>query len=183
MDRSLLRSSHRFLICFTAAACGGLTTASPQEGTASQPIRVFTHVQSQIGGICVDAKAGEKTPASELRAKSGERNVVVSLAVADEKCTGLGGVFLLARDVDSAEVYWMGGHGCFPSDEALKTPGSLGYAAARIRITEALLTIGREQCVAFPGEPDRAFFTSDTLEAAATFSSLAAARSYAASLK
>jgi hypothetical protein len=174
---------NRFLICFMAA-CGGLTTAAPPESSmALQPSRVFMDAASKVGGICVDAKAGDVTSESHLRAKSGERNVVVSLAVADEKCTGLGGTFVLARDVDSAQVYWMGGHGCFPSDAALKSPGSLGYAVARVRVTAALLTIGKEQCVAFPGEPDGAFSTGDRLEAAGTFLSLTAARTYAASLK
>jgi hypothetical protein len=175
---------NRLLMGFTIAACGGLTTTMPPEDpTALQPSRVFLDAASKVGGICIDAKAGDVSSASYLRAKSGERNVVVSLAVADEKCTGLGGTFVLARDFDSAQVYWMGGHGCFPSDAALKTPGSLGYAVARVRVTAALLTIVKEQCVAFPGEPDGTFSTGDRLEAVATFPSLTAARTYAVSLK
>jgi hypothetical protein len=126
---------------------------------------------------------GDASSAALVRGDIGDRLVVVSLAVADEKCTGAGGTFLLAREVDSARVYWMGGHACYPKDPALQVPGNLGYAVARTSPTAGLFSILKDQCVAFPGEPDRAFSTSELLKVAATFPTLAAARAYAASLK
>jgi hypothetical protein len=172
----------------TLVACGGLATSESPEPIPTKPAptvmlpnQVLVTAPEREG--CFASKAGSSASANEVRASAGERNVVVSLAIADEKCTGTGGTFVLAREVDSKRVYWMGGHACYPRNPELQQAKILGYAVARTRVTAAVFTISKEQCVAFPGEQDREFSSNEPLQAAAVFSTLAAARAYADSLK
>ena len=162
----------------SVAACGG--AIEPTRQPADSVARFF--VSSTTSGECVVRSPGP-TSARELRAASGERNVVVRLAVADEKCTGLGGSYLLAEEVDTKRVHWMGGHGCFPNDPSLKAPAVLGYGVARTTLTAALFSIPKETCVAFPGEPDKEFTSNERLKLAALFPTLEDARGYVDSIK
>lgn len=112
--------------------------------------------------------------------ESGEEVAVVEIAYAEE-CTGLGGQYILARELEGSRSYWLGAHGC-----NFLAAGLVGDATAfgvlRYRITAALFTIPVGVCVGFPGEPDGV--SSDSrVEAVAVFPTLEAATLFAKSIE
>lgn len=107
---------------------------------------------------------------------SGEAVAVVEIAYAEE-CTGLGGQYILAREVDGSRSFWLGNHGC-----NFLAPGLVGgattFGVLRYRFTAALFMIPTGVCVSFPGEPDG--LSSDSrVEALAVFPTLEAAAQFA----
>jgi hypothetical protein len=151
-------------------------------GSPKGPTAIFELRRS--AGRCLVGRSNT-IDESAIRADSGDRNVIVRFALADEKCSGAGGTYVLAKEVDSNRVHWLGGQGCRLDEPTLTTDTDLGYGVARTSITAALFQLSQSDsfCLAFPGEPYRSFSSNEPLLLVASFASLEAAQAYAQSLK
>jgi hypothetical protein len=129
---------------------------------------------------CARASRGRAREA--LRPTDASEDVaVVTLSVAQE-CTGLGGEYLLAVDVKTANKYWLGGHGCASTKVLTALPSVFGVV--RYMNTSSVLTIPPNVCVSFPGEDPTASLTTPTkVRAVGLFDSRDEAEAFAASVR
>lgn len=105
---------------------------------------------------------------------------VVELSVAQE-CTGLGGEYLLARDLHSSRRFWLGGHGC--GSTKLLYGLATTFGVVRYMNTSSVLTIPAGVCVSFPGEDaDEAITTATKIRAVASFATQSEAEAFARSV-
>jgi len=159
-----------YLLVALLASCGGRTDvpAIDQSPAAALPSALYVADDG-----CAKEAAAETAATALKPGESGEEIAVVEIAYAEE-CTGLGGQYILAREVDGSRSFWLGNHGC-----NFLTPGLVGsattFSVLRYRATAALFTIPSGVCVSFPGEPDG--FSSDSrVEALAVFPTREAAK-------
>ena len=155
------------------ASCGGRTDAPAidRSPAAAPPSALYVADEGCAKEVAAETAATTLTPV-----ESGEAVAVVEIAYADE-CTGLGGQYILAREVDGSRSFWLGNHGC--NFLAVGLVGSAtAFGVLRYRVTAALFTIPVGVCVGFPGEPDG--LSSDSrVEALAVFPTLEAAERFA----
>ena len=104
---------------------------------------------------------------------------VVDLAFAQE-CTGAGGQYLLAREIDGFRAFWVGAHACQFAEGGTNAFGIV-YGVVRYRLTAGLQEIPPEVCVGFPDEPP-GLQTDATTLAIAVFEQLSEAQAFEASL-
>lgn len=131
---------------------------------------------------CARASRNASTSAGDLRPRSNVEDVaVVAVSVAQE-CSGLGGEYLLARDLHGPQKYWLGGHGCGATKLLSKLNGAFGVV--RYMSTSSVLTIPAHVCVSFPGEdPDQPLVTPTKIRAIALFETQADAEAFASSVR
>jgi hypothetical protein len=108
----------------------------------------------------------------------GEAVAVVELFY-QEECTGAGGQYILAREVDGFRSFWIGAHACWSL--VMPLPEGPRFGVVRYNQTAALFRISEDVCIGFPDAPPGAS-TDVTTRAIAVFKSLADARAYGASL-
>ncbi len=89
------------------------------------------------------------TPSAEaaVTRADGDELAVVEIHFVEE-CTGLGGTWVLGREVDSHRRFFLGAHGC----RLWKSTPSGAYGVVRYRQTAALLRTPDGACVGLPGE-------------------------------
>jgi hypothetical protein len=175
--------SHCLLVALLAllallASCGGRidVPAIDIPPAAALPSALYVDDDGCAKEVAAETAATALTPV-----ESGEGVAVVEIAYAEE-CTGLGGQYILAREVDGfISSFWLGSHGC-----NFLAPGLVGSATTfgvlRYRVTAALFEIPVGVCVSFPGEPDG--FSSDSwVQALAVFPTLEAAALFAKDLE
>lgn len=155
------------------ASCGGRSDvpAIDKPPAAALPSALYVADEGCAKEIAAETAATALTPVD-----SGEAVAVVEIAYAEE-CTGLGGQYILAREVEGFRSFWLGNHGC-----NFLAPGLVGgattFGVLRYRFTAALFMIPVGVCVSFPGEPDG--LSSDSrVEALAVFPTLEAAALFA----
>ena len=155
------------------ASCGGRidVPAIDRPPAAALPSALYVDDDGCAKEVAAETAAAALTPV-----ESGEEVVVVEIAYAEE-CTGLGGQYILAREVEGSRSYWLGNHGCNFLASGL-VGSATTFGVLRYRQTAALFTIPAGVCVSFPGEPDG--FSSDSrVEALAVFPTLEAAKLFA----
>ena len=154
------------------AACGARSDvpAIDKPPAAALPSALYVADEGCAKEVAAETAATALTPV-----EGGDEVAVVEIAYAEE-CTGLGGQYILAREVEGSRSYWLGNHGC-----NFLAPGLVGdtttFGVLRYNITAALFTIPAGVCISFPGEPDglssdsrvKALAVFPTLEAAALF--------------
>ncbi|MDC3957633.1 hypothetical protein KEG38_27490 [Polyangium jinanense] len=168
----------RFLcasLCLLAAACGGVVVDPAPE---AQPKAVQLFVP--VGDGCatqppLDTAADVITPGD-----TGDEIAVTDIYFTAE-CTGAGGQYVLAREIDGFRYFWLGGHGC-QLGEGLASATGLVFGVVRYRFTAGISEIPPDLCVAWPGEPD-GLQTDARISAVALFEQLEEAKQFAASLK
>ena len=155
------------------ASCGGRSDvpAIDKPPAAALPSALYVADEGCAKEVAAETAATALTPVD-----SGEAVAVVEIAYAEE-CTGLGGQYILAREVEGFRSFWLGNHGC-----NFLAPGLVGgattFGVLRYRFTAALFMIPVGVCVSFPGEPDG--LSSDSrVEALAVFPTLEAAALFA----
>jgi hypothetical protein len=156
------------------AGCGARTGMLGDDAPAvDAPVALF----AGGGAACVDAL--DPTQAEAVLATSEDEEIaVVDLAFVSE-CSGLGGDYLIGREVGGTRMFWLGGHGCEFFDDTFG-PG-LVYGVVRYAQTAALFQTPEGVCVSWPGEPEPVQSSSSTF-AIAVFETLGGAQSFAASL-
>lgn len=128
---------------------------------------IFVLASSACGGI-VEAQRDFVEPASTLvldersclepdATVTAERATTLrdprdALAVAEvlllEECTGLGGSWVIGREVAGSRTFAIGGHGC----RLWTSPPVGAFAVVRYRDTDEVFSTPPGACVAFPGE-------------------------------
>ena len=124
----------------------------------------------------------EQTPANAaaLLTPSGSgQGVAVVEVFYQSECTGVGGDYLVAHEVDGFREFWLGAHACFFLPQP--PPSNLPYGVLRYNITAAFFQVSPDVCIGIPGQPP-GLGTGDKTEAVALFTTLADARQFAASL-
>lgn len=128
-------------------------------------------------------RASRENASTALRPRdSSDQIAVVSVSVAEE-CTGAGGTYLLARDLEAPEnKYWLGGHACQSSK--LLSGLTSTFGVARYTNTSSVLTIPAHACVSFPGEGSgQESVTPTKIRAVALFETQAEAEAFAAAVR
>ncbi len=161
------------LLVALLASCGGRTDAPAIDKSPAAALPSALYVANEG---CAKEVAAETATTALTPVESGEEVAVVEIAYAEE-CTGLGGQYILAREVDGSRSFWLGSHGCY-----FLAPGLVGgattFGVLRYRPTAALFTIPVGVCVSYPGEPDG--FSSDSrVQALAVFPTVEAATRFA----
>jgi hypothetical protein len=127
------------------AGCGIRTQLRDDERPRDEGLP--TRALSPDGEGCIaDIEPSEAPPPS---AGSGTRVALVEVFFTAE-CTGVGGDYVLARELEGSRSYWLGGRGCAFLDE-----GELGETAFGVlwaEVSAGLATIDPGLCVGFPGE-------------------------------
>ncbi len=162
-----------YLLLALLASCGGRSDvpAIDKPPAAALPSALYVADEG-----CAKEAAAETAATALTPADSGEAVAVVEIAYAEE-CTGLGGQYILAREVDGFRSFWLGNHGCNFLAPGL-VGGATSFGVLRYRFTAALFMIPTGVCVSFPGEPDG--LSSDSrVEALAVFPTLEAAAQFA----
>lgn len=145
----------------SAGAAGSASSGAAGTSTAPQEIKKpdFTIVKSATG--CPGL-----TTADVLLSPAPTNAFVVAWMIVDE-CTGAGGQYLIARDLDGDREFFLGAHACYelpPADFPTYPPPPVRFGVLHADQTAALFTAG--PCVAFPeGESEiRTDFSSRALE-------------------
>lgn len=165
----------RLVLVFLLAACGGRSSLLVDEAAASvTPTSLYT--KDDRG--CPSLQPLGDAPKQLAIAQAGEGVAVVEVFF-QEECTGAGGQYILAREVDGDRAFWIGAHACWTLD---RLPPGRHFGVLRYSQTAALFRIDDHLCVGFPERPPGA--TSDAhVRAVALFSTLSDARAYAAALR
>lgn len=166
------------MVGVTSSACGGRI-----ESDGSAPAGATNPATQATALYTADPRSSCATPASleavatELRPTGFEQTAVVELSVAEE-CTGLGGQWLLGRDVRRAsDKYWLGGHGCRTVPVA--QDGSARFGVLVYWPTDRIGAIPAGVCVSFPGNaPGTSSMSPTDVRAIATFATLAQAEAF-----
>src|SRR5262245_18520331 len=112
---SILRFASLLLsLCLFAVGCGGRVLVDPAPAPV-QPKAVALFLGDGAGCVAeppVDTAADVIAPAD-----SSDAIAVVDISFAEE-CTGAGGQYVLAREIDGFRYFWLGGHGCYFLDQA-----------------------------------------------------------------
>jgi hypothetical protein len=126
---------------------------------------------------------GEELPVenAELALSTAQQGelAVVELFFSEE-CTGAGGQYILAREVDGFREFWIGGHACYFLGTPLGVPPAWApaFGVLHFEQTAAIFQIPPEVCVGFPGEPPGASTDAQT-QAVVVFETLAEAQAFA----
>lgn len=161
--------------CSVAAGCGARSTVlegDPNAGSA--PVAIYV----PDGAGCADEKP-VSAAVEVMTPDAGDEIAVVDITFAEE-CTGLGGQYVLARDLDGVKRYWLGGHGCQFLEQFSNTLG-LVYGVVRYQVTAGISQIPSDVCVGFPDETP-GMETDATTLAIAVFETLSGAQAFADSL-
>lgn len=163
------------MLSLLLVACGGRTPlALDDEAAAADGSPEPTAVYAYQSGICPVDLHGDLTV---MEAPKGSDSFVVVQIVFGDECTGLGGQYVLGREVSGSRAYWLGGHGCqFFSPALLDDPPV--YGVLRTTQTAALKQLDPALCLGFPGEP-AGLSTDSSTRAVAIFGSLDEARRFA----
>lgn len=158
-------------------ACGARTVTPGESDSGGVPQADALFVAGESCPEEASASGAEELLATEV---SGESVVVVEVFYASE-CTGLGGQYVLARSLDDARSFWLGGHGCQFFDDALVGAPAV-FGVLRASQTAALFQIEPGICVGFPGQSDGVASDSKVL-AVALFETEEDARQFAAAIE
>lgn len=172
-----MRTRYLLLALLALASCGGRSDVPALDKPPAVALPSALYVADEG---CAKEVAVETAATALTALDSGEEVAVVEIAYAEE-CTGIGGQYILAREVDGFRSFWLGNHGC-----NFLAPGLVGsamtFGVLRYRFTDALFMIPVGECVSFPGEPDG--LSSDSrVEALAVFPTLEAAALFAKDLE
>lgn len=122
-------------------ACGGATAGeAPATGQRSAPTFVLDRAACTTGVQPSAEAATAKEDASDLIS-------VAEITFVDE-CTGLGGNWIIGRDIVSDRRFFLGAHGC----RLWSSPPAGTHAVVRHRQTAAMFHTPSGACVAFDGE-------------------------------
>jgi hypothetical protein len=165
-----------------AAGCGGRVHLPSGDagvavpGPVPEPVAVYV---AEPG--CGEERAIE-TAEEALSTEESGTIAVVELSFAEE-CTGAGGQYILARDVDGSREFWIGGHACYFLSSGPGQPPAWApaFGVLRYEQTAGLFQISPDVCVGFPGQPPGATTDAQT-RAIAVFATLEEARAFAAFL-
>ena len=162
-------------LCLLVAACGSVVVEPAPE---AQPKAVQLFVGDGDGCVTqpsLDTAADVLTPGD-----SGDAIAVTDISIT-EVCTGVGGKYVLAREIDGFRYFWLGGHGCHLV-EGLASATGLVFGVVRYRMTAGISEIPPELCVTWPGDPE-GVQTDASTSAIALFEQLDEAKAFAVSLK
>ncbi|HSN87438.1 MAG TPA: hypothetical protein VL025_11805 [Thermoanaerobaculia bacterium] len=197
-----MRPPHCFLalsFAFLAAACGARstvqeaepadpptdpstdpptqpTTAPPTKPPPPPPLPALLYVGDGAG--CAIELPPDEAADIFAWADPGGSTAVVEAFFADE-CTGAGGQYVLAREVDSFRRFWLGAHACYFF--GFPPPDGLPFGVVRYTQTAGIFEISPDVCVGFPDEPP-GVQTDTTTAAIALFESLDEANAFAAAV-
>ncbi len=156
------------------AACGGRSGLRVDEAASVSPTALYTKDDK---GCPSSQQIGDAREQLTI-AQSGEGVAVVEVFF-QEECTGAGGQYILAREIDGFRAFWIGAHACWTLD---RLPTGRHFGVLRYSQTAALFRIDEHLCIGFPDLPPGA--TSDVhVRAVALFATLADARAFAATLR
>lgn len=177
-----------FLLCAAiAAGCGAraslhidetasASASSGAGGAEMVPTPEALYVPDDHG--CGAEQKPEDAAALLTPSGSGQGVAVVEVFYQSE-CTGVGGDYIVAHEVDGFRDFWLGAHACFFLPQPL--PSGLPHGVLRYNITAAFFQVSPDVCIGIPGEPP-GLGTGDKTEAIALFATLAQAQQFAASL-
>ncbi|MDC3957636.1 hypothetical protein KEG38_27505 [Polyangium jinanense] len=168
----------RFLcasLCLLAVACGGVVV-DPAPEVQPKAIQLFV----PDGEGCATRPPLDTAAAVLAPGDTGDEIAVTDIYFTEE-CTGAGGQYVLAREIDGFRYFWLGGHACY-FVEGLASETGLVFGVVRYRMTAGISEIPAHVCVAWPGEPD-GLQTYAKTSAIALFEQLEEAKAFAGALK
>lgn len=185
MRRALLLSVFSALVGIASSGCGGRIESDgsgPSGATATDPAEQATALYTADPRSSCATPASLDAVATELRPAGFEETAVVELSVAEE-CTGLGGQWLLGRDVRRAsQKFWLGGHGCRTVPVA--EDGSARFGVLVYWPTDSISVLPAGACLSFPGNaPGTSSMSPTRVRALATFATLAQAEAFERTLR
>ena len=159
------------LVVSGLVGCGGsVDGGEPTGATVSGAPVLVLHAGSCKGGATVGAQEA-------LRARDTSETLAVVETVLVEECTGLGGQWVLGRELDGERRVLLGGHGCRLWGDA---PPAARFGVVRSAHTANLVKTPDGACVAFPGE--RTLQSDQTTSGVVAFESRADAERFATEL-
>jgi hypothetical protein len=177
-------------VSVAAAACGGVVDDGPRDddgASVGTPLAFYT---SDPGDRCPLAAPVENARVGLTRKYTSERYAVASITFADE-CTGLGGQYILAKDLYEESIafqgkYFLGGHGCraWEIGPGMNAGGpTLPFGVVRYTPTNSIQEIPPGVCVAIDeGNRERGITTSAAVHGIALFATRIEAERFARSL-
>jgi hypothetical protein len=158
-----------------AAGCGARSSVVTRDPDGA-PVAVALYVPDGAG--CVEDRAASEA-ADVLAPEAGDAIAVTDIAFAEE-CTGAGGQYVMAQEIDGFRYFWLGGHACYFVDQISSSAG-LVFGVVRYAQTAGLLDVPADVCVGWPGEPP-GLQTDAMTKAIAVFETLEEARAFAEAL-
>lgn len=140
-----MRTSLFCLLCLVA--CGrselveefspdaAVVTPPPMKPEVKKPLWVFEMSRCPMAAneVALKPSAGERVFAVEVRAQ--------------EECSGLGGEWLIGRELDARRDVMLGGHGCFFVPRELLTKSSQTFGVVRVAQMAGVLRAPEGWCI------------------------------------
>jgi hypothetical protein len=165
------------VLCALCSACGTRTGVGVDDAATGAVMPSALYATGE-GGCAVVVPI--TSTAIEMESKQfGESVAVVELFYQDE-CTGAGGQYILAREVDGFRSFFIGAHACWSLPSPL--PTGPGFGVVRYNQTAGLFHVSPDVCIGFPDRPP-GLQTDVTTRAIAVFETLSDARAFAATLR